>query len=284
MQIAISREHIIGIAASKQNVKFRLEALAFCAIIKHDYASASINGKDIKFLRQRMGVGRDRIYRIVSHLVALGMLRKISNGYWQIGKLPKYRGKTKNIYIDSEVCDFSSIDTVVKYLYASILSVKKTQMYFMSSLKHMACGYDITGSHIPKEKEIKEARKKLVKLNVPETSYLSNGFEADLSKHMGQSYRNIACLLGISRSKAIYTAKEMEKLGYIKKEKKSKVVYVGDDAANVLKYKFDGSVYTKFGQSFLFLSRNKKSIIANFSNSYIYSISIRTSNKIAMYA
>lgn len=283
-RIAYSREHLMAIFKSKQDVKFRLEAIAFCLIVRNDYASASINNKDVDYLRTRMGIGRDKTYKIIRYLVEAELLRKVANGYWQLGKLPKHRGNSKNIFIDGSVCDFSSIKSVVEYLYAVALQTKKSQMSYMSSLKQMACGYDGSGKTIPSAKEVKTARKRLNKLDVPESSFLKNGFDADLSKHMGQSYNTIANTLGVSRAKAVCIIDSLVKSNLLTKEKKCKVVYVGADAANVLKYKFDGSVYTKFGQSFLFLSKKRNSIIANFSNSYIYTLSGLTLGSAAMYA
>ena len=268
--IRISRQ-FIGFLVDSQ-CKVWMEAVAFALIIRHDYKSGNIKNKDMATLQRRAGVGRDKFRLMVDCLEDAGHLRRVRKNYWEVGKLPKFRGKTRNIIIDEDICDFTSVKTVIDYLYASLLQVKKDQLVYNSSLKFKAKGYDVNGGMEKDPKTVRRATKRLAKLGYDETSLPQSGFEAVLARHYGQSYNTVAKTLGFSRSKAVYFMKSLEEKGLILKKKTRKLVYKGKDAALVLKYKYEDGSYTANMQSYVFLNKERDAILANFSNEYAYNL------------
>lgn len=246
-------------------------ALALAIIIRHDYESGALVDKDRNWLKERAGVGRDRIKWIIGTMEEMNLIKEVRKNFWQVGTIQKSRGATKNIIIDEDKCDFTSVKTVVRYLQAALLEVKKDQLRYNSSLKFKANGYGV-GDGIVDLKTMKGAVKRLKKLGYDQSSLPSSGFDAELSRHFGQSYNTIAKTLGFSRSKAVYFIKSLEQDGLLAKKKTQKLVYVGADAATVLKFKYENGLYTQYGQSYVFLNKSRNAILANFSNQYEFNL------------
>lgn len=146
-------------ANSALDDKYRLEALAFCLLVKMSFVSSSIKYPSIRNCKDKFHIGTSRISRILKNGIKFGYLKK-ENNVIIAGKIKSH--KEYNISIE---CKSYSENNCIPYNLKNIIDLIRKSVL----LNHISKQSDCTDTLIQRQspsnrKEYKRAKKRVLKL------------------------------------------------------------------------------------------------------------------------